>query len=236
MPGQVAPAFSFAPEVGEAYLWHEVDWPQFGLRGWYCAIALHQDWESYSMIRASKFLGLALSGVAMVSLAPVAVHAQQASTVQAPPSVRPVPDQLEMSKLIWSTILAVDHANRSGNYSVLRDLGAQGFQINNNAAQLAQVFAGIRERRIDLSNALLVPPTYSEAPRQVQEDIFEVKGIFQLRPTSIYFDIFYRWEQGRWKLFGIDIQPLDMVDSMPGPSQVQQQTPQEEPRRRRRGR
>ena len=192
------------------------------------------------MIRVSKLLALALPITAILSLAPAAAQAQRSPTVQAPPSLRPVPDQLEMSKLIWSTILAVDHANRSGNYSVLRDLGAQGFQINNNAAQLAQVFAGIRQQRIDLSNALLVPPTYSEAPRQVQADIIEVKGIFQLRPISIYFDIFYRWEQGRWKLFGIDIQPLEMVEAMPGPPQTQQQPAREDnsrqERRRSRGR
>ena len=53
----------------------------------------------------------------------------------------------------------------------------------------------------------------------MQADIFEVKGIFQLRPTSIYFDIYYQWEQGRWKLFGIDIQPVSMVETMPAQQQ-----------------
>ena len=136
-------------------------------------------------------------------------------SVQPPRAAQPVPDQLELSKLVWSTILAVDHANRSGNYSVLRDMSAQGFQINNTAASLAQIFTGIRNSGIDLSNALLVPPTYTEAPRQVSPEIIEVKGIFQLRPTSIYFDLFYQWEQGRWKLYGVDLQPVSMVEAMP---------------------
>ena len=147
-------------------------------------------------------------------LATAPATAQQPS-VQPPPSVEAVPDQLELSKLIWSTMLAVDHANRSGNYSVLRDLGAQGFQINNDAATLAQIFAGLRNQRIDLSNALLVPPTYLEAPRVVQPGLIEAKGVFQLRPTAIQFDMVFQWEQGRWKLFGIDIQPLEMVEAMP---------------------
>lgn len=158
-----------------------------------------------------------LTLVAGFALAPVAaqqVHSPPAS-IQPPASVRPVPGALELSKLLWSTILAVDHANQSGNYSVLRDMSAQGFQINNNAANLANVFSGIRNAKIDLSNALLVPPTYSEAPRLIQPDVFEVKGQFNLRPTSIYFDMYFQWEQGRWKLFGIDIQPIAMVDSMP---------------------
>ncbi|GMM94076.1 hypothetical protein MTsN3n11_23780 [Qipengyuania sp. MTN3-11] len=136
-------------------------------------------------------------------------------SVQPPPSVRPTPGQLELSKMIWSTIAAVDHANRSGNYSVLRDISAQGFQINNNAAQLAQVFAGLRAQQVDLGNALLIPPTYSVAPEMVREDVFRVQGLFQLRPISIGFDLYFQWEQGSWKLFGIDLQPLEMVSSAP---------------------
>ena len=159
-------------------------------------------------LRAPVFLVLAAFLAASPAMA-------QQTSVQPPPSVEAVPDQLELSKLIWSTILAVDHANRSGNYSVLRDLGAQGFQINNDAARLAQIFAGLRNQRIDLSNALLVPPTYLEAPRVVQPGIIEAKGVFQLRPTAIQFDMLFQWEQGRWKLFGIDIQPMEMIEAMP---------------------
>ena len=146
---------------------------------------------------------------------PAGAQQQPASSVQPPPSVRPTPGQLELSKMIWSTIAAVDHANRSGNYSVLRDISAQGFQINNNAAQLAQVFAGFRNQQIDLSNAFLVPPTYTVAPQMVSADVLRVQGVFQLRPASLGFDLYFQWEQGRWKLFGIDLQPLEMVQSAP---------------------
>jgi hypothetical protein len=109
--------------------------------------------------------------------------------VQPPPAVAPVPGQLKLSKMIWSTILAVDHAHRSGNYSVLRDMSAQGFQINNDAASLSRVFADIRNRQIDLSQVLLVAPTYSQAPRQLQPDVIEVKGVFDIRPTAVYFEL-----------------------------------------------
>lgn len=138
-------------------------------------------------------------------------------SIQPPPSVRPTPGQLELSKMVWSTIAAIDHANRSGNYSVLRDISAQGFQINNTAAQLGQVFAGLRNLQIDLSNALLIPPTYTVAPQLVQDDVFRVQGVFQMRPISIAFDFYYQWEQGTWKLVGVDVQPLEMVSGTPAP-------------------
>ncbi len=133
-------------------------------------------------------------------------------TINAPPAVRPVPGQLELSQLIWSTMITVENANRTGNYAVLRQLGSQAFQIGNPPSQLVQVFAGLRATGLDLSTTLLVPPTYTQAPQVVQNGVFRVQGIFQLRPRSVGFDLYYQWEQGRWKIYGIDIIPLKMIE------------------------
>lgn len=135
--------------------------------------------------------------------------------VQVPPSIRPTPDQLELSKLLWSTIAAVDHANQSGNYSVLRDISAQGFQIQFDPARLAELFSGLRRLNVDLSSAFLVPPTYYEAPQMVSDDTFRARGIFQLRPIAIQFEAYYQWEEGRWKLFGVELKPQEMAASQP---------------------
>lgn len=128
----------------------------------------------------------------------------------------PVPSELELSKLIWSTIAAVDHANQAGNYSVLRDLSAPSFQMNNDAAQLAQIFQGVRQSRIDLSNALLLAPTYSAPPTMVRADVLRVQGMFGLRPTAILFDIYYQWVNGRWRLFGVSIGSESIATQQPG--------------------
>lgn len=142
-------------------------------------------------------------------------------------SSQPVPSELELAKLVWSTMAMVDHANRSGNYSVLRDTSATGFQVQNDPARLAEIFAPIRALRVDLGNALVVEPRYSEGPRLLQADVFQVKGYFPLRPTAIFFDLYFQWEQGRWKLFGISIQPGTMAP-------VAQQAPQPPPAQTRR--
>lgn len=151
-----------------------------------------------------------------------------------PISAQPVPGELELIKLIWSTMVAVDQGNRSGNYSVLRDLSATGFQINNDPAQLAQIFAGIRGSRIDLANSLLVAPTYTGGPQLTQADIFRVQGFFALRPIAINFDLQYQWQQGRWKLFGIQVAPHPMATQLPGPPVAQPPPPKQETNRRNR--
>lgn len=178
--------------------------------------------------KAPAFLRPAAAAIALAAmLSPVAQAAAQTPPgLSAPPpiSAQPVPSEIELVKLIWSTVIAVDQGNRSGNYSVMRDLSATGFQINNDAASLAQIFAGLRASRIDLSNALLVAPSYTSAPQLIQADVFRVTGVFALRPTAIYFDLYYQWEQGRWKLFGIDMAPQPMATQLPGAPAAQPAT------------
>lgn len=144
---------------------------------------------------------------------PMAAWAQaqpQAATPQAaqpPISIEPVPNELELAKLLWSTMTAVHHANLSGNYSVLRDISSPGFQVMNNAARLGEVFASIRQSRVDLSSALLLAPTYTEPPSVAEPGVIRVRGYFGLRPTALFFDFFFQWVEGRWRLHGVAISP-----------------------------
>lgn len=146
----------------------------------------------------------------------------QAQIVQ--PQVQPqtIPDVLLASKLIWSTMAAVDHANLTGNYSVLRDLGSPSFQANNNPATLAGVFASIRNSRLDLSNTLLLAPTLEFAPTIVQGGLLRLRGSFGLRPIGAAFDLLYQNVGGSWRLFGVAVVPLQMgnLQTAPQPAPV----------------
>jgi hypothetical protein len=130
----------------------------------------------------------------------------------------PVPNELELAKLIWSTMAAVDHANLAGNYSVLRDISAPAFQMNNDPARLAKIFESLRSSNVDLSNTMLLAPTYASAPVIMSADILHVKGFFGLRPTAIGFDLYYQWLQGRWRLYGVSIVPASISSIQPGPA------------------
>lgn len=158
----------------------------------------------------ARFL-CALLALGLVPLAPVSAQqaAQQVSSV-------PVPGTLELSKLVWSTMAAVDHANQAGNYSVLRDLSAPGFQVNNDAARLTEIFASLRSSRVDLSNTLLLAPTYTASPAIIQPGVMRLQGYFGLRPTAINFDLFYQWVGGKWRLFGVTISPSQIASIQPG--------------------
>jgi len=160
-----------------------------------------------------------LSAAILAIATPLAASAQDAQSAAGsttpPASIEPVPGELELSKLIWSTMAAVHHANISGNYSVLRDISSPSFQINNDPARLTQIFFALRESRLDLANALVLAPTYLEAPAILPGNVLHLRGYFGLRPTAIQFELEYQWVQGSWKLFGVAIAPSTISADLP---------------------
>lgn len=164
--------------------------------------------------RGAKAAAFSLSAALLAIASPAQAQAGAAS---APPvAAMPVPGDLELAKLIWSTITAIDHANQSGNYSVLRDISSPAFQIANDPARLAQIFASLRDNRVDLSNSLLLAPVYNGAPQVGQGNVLRVRGSFGLRPTAIAFDFEFQWYNGKWRLFGVAISPMPLATQQPG--------------------
>lgn len=102
---------------------------------------------------------------------------------------------------------AIDHASKSGNFSVLRDLGTAGFRTNNRPETLAAVFANVRNQRVDLADTLLVQPSFELAPHMVTATTFRMRGSFPLRPTSVAFDLLFSWE-GSWRIDAIALLPV----------------------------
>jgi hypothetical protein len=123
----------------------------------------------------------------MIAVAPLAVAAQAQAPAPAPQTgqlaVPAVPDPLVLSKLLWSTMAAIDHANKTGNYTVLHALGSAAFRRNNSPASLANIFAGIRASRIDLADTFLLEPRL-EFPPTIQAGLLRMRGAFRMRPLS----------------------------------------------------
>lgn len=119
-----------------------------------------------------------------------------------------VPDSMTVAKLVWSTMAAADQANRTGNYSVLHDLGAPAFQAVNSVGSLAGIFQALRNAQIDLGFTLLVNPNYDFPPAIVQGGLLRIRGSFPLRPAQIGFDLLFQNVNGQWRVYGMAVAPL----------------------------
>ncbi len=126
-----------------------------------------------------------------------------------------LPDQPQTARLVWSTLVALDQANRTGNYTVLRDLGAPGFQQANTAADLAAIFANLRASDPGLGQVLNLEPAYREPPRLTDTGQLYITGQFSARPTGVSFELLFESHAGEWRLFGISVGPISATELPP---------------------
>jgi hypothetical protein len=124
------------------------------------------------------------------------------------PSVS-VPDAYKLNLLIRTTIIALNQANMTGNYSVLRDLGTPRFQGVNTDASLAEIFSGVRKRNLDLSPILFFDPKLIRDPIVQPNGILRLTGFIPTTPERLLFDMGFEFVADRWRLSAIviDIQP-----------------------------
>lgn len=156
------------------------------------------------MNRYSKGLGISAVAIILV-VASLSAVAQTSGKPTGPttPSQPPVDNQQALY-LIRSTLMTLNDANRSGNYTVLRDLAAPSFQRRNTSADLAQVFSDLRARKIDLFLAAIMQPQFG-TPTLDEERRLHLAGFFPTRPLQIRFDLTFEVSDGLWKLYTITI-------------------------------
>jgi len=116
-----------------------------------------------------------------------------------------MPDVYRLNMLIRSTVLALNQANATGNYTVLRDLAALSFQQSNNAAKLAAIFSSLRERKIDMTPVFFINPVLVRQPAIDAQGLLRMTGYFPSQPERINFDVLFQQVNGDWKLFGLAV-------------------------------
>jgi hypothetical protein len=116
-----------------------------------------------------------------------------------------IPPDQRLLALIRTSVAALNQANMTGDYSVLHDLGAASFQAANPPPKLAQAFANIRERGLDLAPASAIDPRLFRPPAIDANGYLRVAGYFPSRPEQVNFDLVFQFERGAWRLFGIGV-------------------------------
>src|SRR5262245_38715090 len=168
--------------------------------------------------------------------APAPKQSAPAPKQQPAPPQAPKPAQIDRNGvliLIRETLLALDQANKTGNYTVLRDLGAPEFQANS-AARLSEIFAQQRRDNVDLSGVAVIDPQLTLLPQIEANGMMRMAGFFPSVPTQVNFELLYAPVGGRWRLFGLSVSFGQAAPTAPQPppavappaAQPQGKTPQ----------
>jgi hypothetical protein len=151
-----------------------------------------------------------------------------AGRAQQAPAHAPKPAQIDRNGvliLIRSSLLALDQANKTGNYTVLRDIGAPGFQ-SNTAARLGEIFAKLRNDNLDLSGVAVIEPQLNLLPQIEANGLMHMAGFFPSVPAQVNFDLSFAPVNGQWRLFGISVfigQSAPAAPTPPEPPVAQKQ-------------
>jgi hypothetical protein len=116
-----------------------------------------------------------------------------------------MPDAHKIAILIRTTLVALNHANRTDNYTVLHELGSESFQEGNSPEGLRDIFAEFRERDLDLGPVTVINPQLFREPAFDQRGRLRLTGFFPSQPEQVNFDLAFEQVDGNWRLFGIGV-------------------------------
>jgi hypothetical protein len=119
--------------------------------------------------------------------------------------------------LIRSTLIALDQANKTGNYTVLRDLGSPAFQVNT-AARLGEIFASQRRDKLDLSGVAALDPQLTLLPQIEKNGMLHMVGLFPSVPSELKFELLYAPVDGQWRLYGLSVSLAQSGPTPPEPA------------------
>jgi hypothetical protein len=145
-------------------------------------------------------------------LAASSVEAEETAAPQTPmppaaQSQSPLPSAEQVVVLIRSTLLTLNDALHTGNFTVLRDRGAPSFQAANTAARLSQIFKSLGRQGVDLSIVAAKAPQLTEGPALDANQRLHIAGNFPAQPVAINFGLIFEESAGGWRLFGITVNP-----------------------------
>jgi len=120
-----------------------------------------------------------------------------------------MPNASQQLLLIRTAILTLNDALQTGNFTVLRDVAAPGFRDVNTASKLGQIFSDLQSQGLDLSAVAIMEPKLNPKPKlDKKTNTLRLTGVFPGKPVGIGFDLIYQVVGGKWRLFGISVNPV----------------------------
>ena len=169
-----------------------------------------------SFLQALTFTAFAFASCAALAETKPAPAKPAAQAPQAKQELKM--ETVQLAALIKSTIMALQHANQTGNYSVLRDLGTPVFRERFDLAQLTAIFSNLRSRSVNLSPVLFLAPNLTKQPEMTEGNQLRIVGDFPTQPLKIQYEILFLQIDGVWRIDGLAVDAVPQQAAAPAVS------------------
>lgn len=134
---------------------------------------------------------------------------------------REIPSAEVLIILVRTTLLTVNDAALTGNFSVLRERADPEFQTVASTAKLSLAFRQLILQHIDMSEAALATPKFDGNPSFSDRGLLQLKGTMEIAAGLIAFNFAFKPVAGYWQPMGItvSITPKTVVQPTPSPLQ-----------------
>jgi hypothetical protein len=126
-------------------------------------------------------------------------------TVPAPAVAQslPLPTPMVEEVMVKTSLLTLNDANLTGNYTVMHAKMAKPFRDKFGADTLKQAFKAFAGQHIDVIAAKPIVAT-SDA-RLSSSGALMLRGYFDTTPSRLNYELDYAVSEGEWKLISIDV-------------------------------
>lgn len=115
-----------------------------------------------------------------------------------------LPSATQIVVLVRTTILTLNDAIQTGNFSVMLDKAAASIRTTNNSGSLYKSYSQLVELRPDLSSVAIISPELTRA-EIADGGLLRLDGVLPSSPITVKFNLNFTSESGKWRWKGIGL-------------------------------
>ena len=116
-----------------------------------------------------------------------------------------VPSAFLQEILIKTSLLTLNDANVTGNYTVLHAKLAKPFREQFSPDRLKQVFKPFADNKVDWGVIATKPPVASSESTIDKRGALILRGYFDTRPSRVIYELDYLPSEGEWKPIKLNV-------------------------------
>lgn len=123
-----------------------------------------------------------------------------------------IPSEAEAKKLMLDSLLSFNKAIQAKNFDNFYTQIAKVWQEQTTSAKLKEIFQTFIKAEADISPIAKVEPVFDAKPAINSDNFLALKGHYPTKPNTVFFDLTYFYEDGAWKLVGLDLDLKEDTD------------------------